>query len=288
MKRILTILLLLIICSVTRAQKQDCSVVLNHFLIVVDSTTYQEILNSEILNSDLAFSHEKKLKGYSGIYIIGQDNYIEIFHPKSVDDEIIPVGFSWVCQSSLVANCLGKYDLPDDKHIQYSSDENFDYLSISTQDSVYIQASSGHMTTREMNQSLYEGWTKKPYNDSLNFQTTDYNSAAESDSSKNYLFNNVSGIQITMNPRDSLRVTQYLNLLGYTVEFKAINKLKFSNSIDFIELDFSEKVEFASISTIYFKLNQLTELKRITVGSTEIIMEGKTGKWKLKTKPNKK
>lgn len=288
MKRILTILIFLTVCSLARAQKQDCSVVLNHFLIVVDSTTYQAILNSEILNTDFAYSYEKKLKGYSGIYIIGQDNYIEIFHPKSVDDEIITVGFSWVCQSSLVANCMEKHVLPDDKHIKYSSDENFDNLSVSTQDSVYIQASSGLMTTREMNQNLYEGWTKKTYNDSLNFQTTDYNSTAESDSSKNYLFNNVTGIQIKMNLRDSLRITQYLNLIGYTVESKVQNKLKFSNSIDFIELDFSENVEFASISVIYFKLNQLTELKHISIGNTEIVTEDNTGKWELKTKPNNK
>jgi len=281
MKRILTIAIFLTICSGARAQTQDCSVLLNHFLIVVDSTTYQVILDSEVLNSDFAYAYEKKLQGYSGIYIIGQDNYIEIFHPKSVDDEIIPIGFSWICQSSLVANCVEKYGFPDDKQIKYSSDEDFDHLSVSTEDSVYIQASSGLMTTREMKKNLYEGWTKKTYNDSLNFQTTDYNSTAESDSSKNYLFNNVTGIQINMNLRDSLRITQYLNLIGYTVESKVQNELKFSNSIDFIELDFSENVEFASISVIYFKLNQRTELKHISLGTSEIVIEGNTGKWEI-------
>ena len=32
---------------------------------------------------------------------------------------------------------------------------------------------------------------------------------------------------------------------------------------------------------IYFELNQLTELKRITVGSSEILMESATGKWEI-------
>jgi len=288
MKIILTTFIFLTICWGARAQKQDCSVLLNHFLIVVDSTTYQTILDSEILNSDFAYSHEKQLRGYSGIYIIGQDNYIEIFHPKSVDDEKIPIGFSWICQSSLVANCMGKYDLSDDKLIKYSSDENFDYLAVSTQDSVYIQASSGLMTTREMNKDLYESWTKKTFNDSLNFQTTDYNSPAESDSSKNYLFKNITGIQIKLNLIDSLKITQYLKLIGYSVESNVQNKIKFSNSIDFIELDFSDNVEFASISMIYFELNQPTKSKHISIGNSEIIIEGNTGEWEInKLSPTK-
>ncbi len=84
-----------------------------------------------------------------------------------------------------------------------------------------------------------------------------------------------------MNQTDSINVTQYLTLIGYNVESSDQNKITFSNSIDFIELDFSENVEFASISMIYFKLDQLTELKRITVGSSEIVMEGNTGKWEI-------
>ena len=59
MKRILTLFIFFTVCSGARAQTQDCSVLLNHFLIVVDSTTYQAILGSEILNSDFAYSHEK-------------------------------------------------------------------------------------------------------------------------------------------------------------------------------------------------------------------------------------
>jgi len=84
-----------------------------------------------------------------------------------------------------------------------------------------------------------------------------------------------------LNQTDSINVTQYLTLIGYTIESSYQNKITFSNSIDFIELDFSENIEFASISVIYFKLNKLTELKRITVGNSEIVMEGNTGKWEI-------
>ncbi len=72
-----------------------------------------------------------------------------------------------------------------------------------------------------------------------------------------------------------------MDLIGYTVQSGAQNVLKFSNSIDFIELDFSESVEFASISVIYFELNQPKESKQILVGNSEIIIEGNTGKWEL-------
>lgn len=79
-------------------------IVLNHFLLTVDSTTYQEILNSKILNSSFAYAQEKKLSGYSGIYIFGRDNYIEIFNPNSIENEQIELGTSWICYSSMKAN----------------------------------------------------------------------------------------------------------------------------------------------------------------------------------------
>lgn len=280
MNRILTILIFLTICSGAQAQKPDCSVLLNHFYITVDSTTYQAILGSEILNSDFAYAYERN-KYWEGIYLFGQDNYIEIFHPNSIPNEYLPIGFTWICQASLVANCTKKYDLPDNNLITYSSDENYNELSVYTQDSIYIQNSASLMTTVEMKKNQYESWTKKTYNDSLIFQTTDYNSPAESDSSRNYLFNNVTGIQVKMNLKDSLSITQYLNLIGYTVESNTHDILKFSNSIDFIELDFSENVEFASISIIYFELNQPSEPKQIPLGNSEILIEGNNGKWEL-------
>lgn len=287
MKNILTVFIVLIVYSGARAQAQNCAVVLNHFLITVDSTTYQAILDSEILNSNFAYAYERN-RNWQGIYIIGQDNYIEIFHPKSVENENIPVGFTWICQASLIANSIRNYDLSVNDLIQYSSDENFDELSVCTQDALYYaQDSSNLMTTREMNKHQYESWTKKVFNDSLNFQTTDYNSLAESDSSKNYLFHNVTGIQLNLNARDSLSITQYLNLIGYTAVSNVNNKLKFSNSIDFIDLDFSENVDFATIAVIYFKLNQPSALKHIPLGNSEIVIEGNSGKWELKkTKPS--
>ncbi len=281
MKNIITIILFLITYSTTKAQSKDCSVLLNHFYVTVDTNTYQAILDSEILNSDFAYAYENIRSWGGGIYVIGKDNYIEIFHPNSISDEYIPVGFTWVCYTSLVPNCIEKYELPDSDLIEYSSDENFDELSVFTRDSVYQSNTHSLITTREMNKGLYENWTKKTYNDSLKFQTTDYNNPAESDSSKNYLFKNVTGLEINLNIRDSLSIIHYLNLIGYTVESKGQNSLKLSNSTDFVELHFSNNVELSTISVIHFELYKPIESTHLLLGNSEIIIDNKTGRWEL-------
>lgn len=260
---------------------QNCSVVLNHFYITVDTSTYHAILKSEILDSEFAYSYEKIRSWGGGIYIIGKDNYIEIFHPNSISNEYLQTGFTWICNTSLVANCIEKYKLPDSTLIEYSSDENFDELSVFTQDSIYQSNAHGLFTTQEMNKELYETLTKKTFIDSLNFQTTDYNNQAESDSSKNYLFKNVTGIEVLVNSRDSINITEYLNLIGYTIESKQKNSLKFTNSIDFIELHFSDNVELATISVIHFELNKPIQSKHLIMGNSDLIIERDKGKWEI-------
>lgn len=267
--------------SARGAYAQNCSVVLNHFYITVDTSTYQAILKSEILGSEFAYSYEKIRSWGGGIYIIGTDNYIEIFHPNSISNEYIPIGFTWICNTSLVANCIERYKTPNSNLIEYSSDENFDELSAFTQDSIYQSNSHGLFTTQEMNKGLYESWKKKTFNDSLNFQTTDYNNQAESDSSKNYLFKNVSGIEVLINSKDSINITEYLNLIGYTIESRQKNSLKFTNSIDFIELHFSKNVELATISVIHFELNKPIESKLLTLGNSELKIENDVGRWEI-------
>lgn len=272
MKSIFIVFLFLTIHSGVRAQ--DCSVLLNHFLIVVDSTTYQAIENSEILHSDFAFAYARN-KSWEGIYIIGKDNYIEVFHPNSIRDEHLPVGFTWICHASMLANCTENYVLPENDLIDYSTDEYYDELSVSTRDSSTL------FTTREINKKQYESWTRKEFNDSLVFLTTDYNSPAESDSSKNYLFKNITGIEVVANSKDSSNIIEYLHLIGYRTDTKATNKVRFSNSKDFVELSFSEDVEIPSISVIHFELNAPVEQKRIVVGTSEIILDGIRGKWEV-------
>jgi len=250
-------------------------IVLNHFLVVVDSTTYQEILKSKILNSNFAYSHEKKLRDWSGIYIIGQDNYIEIFNPKSMQNEVLKPGESWICHTSLKVNYLESLNVSTKKMFNYSSDEDYDDLSL------YFQDSTKLFTTWEMNKNHYENWSKKTFSDSVTFLPVDYNSPAESDSSRNYLFNNVTGLRISINNLDSLDVIEYLTLIGYSKTFTNENTLRFSNSTDFLEIEFHKEELIPRITTIYLKLNNENKSERIQIGNSELVIEGNKAIWEL-------
>ena len=226
------------------------------------------------MNSNFAYAYEKK-KNWQGIYLIGKDNYIEIFHPNSIQNEELPLGFTWICHSSLNANCIEKLELSDKEQIAYCPGKEFDELAYETEDSVNL------FSVYEMNKSFYESWTKKPYHDSLKFETTDYNSPAESDSSQNYLFKNVMGLHIEINPKDSASVISYLNLIGYRLNIVQSNSLRFISNGDFITVNFSKDVQYPSISTIYFTLNKKCALKQIRAGSSLITLNGTTGKWEF-------
>ena len=260
--------------SSIKGQYNIPKIVLNHFLVIVDSTTYEEILKSKILNSNFAFSHEKKLKGYSGIYIIGQDNYIEIFNPKSIQNEVHKPGESWICHTSMKVNQLENLNTSK-KMFNYSTNEEFDELSL------YFKDSTNLFTTWEMNKNHYENWSKKTFSDSVNFLAVDYNSPAESDSSRNYLFNNVAGVRISINKSDSLEVIDYMTLIGYSKTITKENKLRFSNSTDFIEIVFQKEKEIPRITTIYLKLNSENKSERIQIGNSELIIKEKQAIWEL-------
>lgn len=260
--------------SSIKGQNNIPKIILNHFLVIVDSTTYEEILKSKILNSNFAFSHEKKLKVYSGIYIIGQDNYIEIFNPKSIQNEVHKPGESWICHTSMKVNQLENLNTSK-KMFNYSTNEEFDELSL------YFKDSTNLFTTWEMNKNHYENWSKKTFSDSVNFLAVDYNSPAESDSSRNYLFNNVAGVIISINKSDSLEIIDYMTLIGYSKTITKENKLRFSNSTDFIEIVFHKEKEIPRITTIYLKLNSENKSERIQIGNSELIIKGKQAIWEL-------
>lgn len=258
-----------------KGQSNAPKIVLNHFLVIVDSITYQEILTSKILNSHFAYSHEKKLKGYSGIYIIGQDNYIEIFNPNSIENEYNDPGISWICYSSMKANYLNELNSTRENTIEFSADNEFDYLSL------YFQDSTNLITTWEMKKSHYENWSKKIFNDSVSFLSVDYNSPEESDSSKNYLFNNILGIKVLVNKADSINVVHYMKLIGYTKILKSGNGICFSNSVDFIEIEFQKEVEIPTITTVFMALKNESKTERIEIGKSVLYIKGNHATWEF-------
>lgn len=256
-----------------RAQESDCSVVLNHFLIFVDSTTYNEILESEVFNTKFAYSYERD-KNWEGIYIIGEENYIEIFNPNSIPGEEYPAGTTWICHSSLKANCIKDYSLPNHK-VSFTEGNDYDEVSFILPDS------SALFTTWEMKEKQYESWVKKPYSDTLNFKPTDYNSPAESDSSKNYLFNSVRGIEVLANRKDSVEIGDYFTMIGYEIVIDENDFLMYSNGTDYVELVYSNDIEISTITKIYFELDEVSKERDIIIGDSRIQLIGTTGIWEL-------
>jgi len=248
-------------------------IILNHFLLTVDSTTYQEIINSKIINSSFAYAHEKHLSGYSGIYIFGRDNYIEIFNPNSIENEQIEPGMSWICFSSMKANQLNEINATNTHNFAFSNDDYFDELSL------YFQDSTNLLTTWEMKKMHYENWAKKTYNDTVSLLSVDYNNPADADSTINYSFNNVLGLKVSINSADSMAVMAYMELIGYSKTTTSIGGIRFSNSTDFIEFDFRPDIISPTITTIYLELKNNHETEEIVLGNSMLLIDGKQGIW---------
>ena len=273
MKPILTLIIFFTILPL-KAQENDCKVQLNHFLIFVDSTTYWEIMQSEVFNSNFAFSFYKHVS-WEGLYFIGEENYIEIFHPNSIHDEYYPPGSSWVCHASLKANCIENYAFPENEQFIYSTNEHYDDISLETSDS------SNLFTTWEMNEIQYITWVKKEYSDTMSFLPTDYASAEDADSSKNYLFNNILGLEILANRKDSVNISQYFQMIGYKMVTDENEYLMYMDENEFIELSYTDDLQFPTITTVYFEINEMKKKEEIIIGDSKITLNGKRGSWEF-------
>jgi len=244
----------------------------NHSLLILDSATYYAAVNSEFINH-FAFSHEKQLTGYKGFYLIGKTNYIELFHPKSFEGEEEEQGGIWICLASLKANYLKKLNKEKLDFIEFETDDRFNKLSLIVDDSI------SPITTWEMRKTQYESWTKKEYHDSITFLPVDYNSPQESDSSDNYLMNDVNGMGLNLNPDDSLAVVGYLKQIGYDSITDSEGHVRLSNNDQFIELHISKDHISMSINRFYIQLNRTVERSTETIGSSRIECDGKSAVW---------
>lgn len=272
--------LFLLTVFTVNGQSDAPKIVLNHFLLIVDSLTYHEILESKIMQAQFAFSHEKQLQGYRGIYIIGKDNYIEVFNPRSIENEYHEPRSAWICYTSMKANYVKKLNVAGAKAIDFSSDDEADYLSL------YFHDSTNLISTWEMKKSHYENWSKKTFHDSVSFLSVDYNSQAESDSSKNYLFSNVAGIQVVVDKLDSVITVDYLKQIGYSATFDPGDKMRFTNSVDFIEIDFQKDVHIPTIKKVFMDLKKTSKSEQIEIGKSILKIEGKSAIWEFNLESN--
>jgi hypothetical protein len=258
--------------ATTKDIENEKMICFNHSLLVLDSTTYAAAVHSEFLRQ-FAFSYEKQLPGYEGFYLIGSTNYLEFFHPKSMDGEELKIGEIWICLASLQANFLKKLNTQKLKFINYESDDQFNYLSLVLNDSI------NPITTWEMRKKQYESWTKKEYHDSIVFLPVDYNSPQESDSSSNYLMKDVVGIGLSLHPDDSSMVISYLKEIGFNSIAKSKEFVRFSNQDQFVELYWSKKKNSPKINRYYIRLNKTVAPRTEIIGHSRIECAGQQAIW---------
>ena len=260
------------ILTITNDIENKKLICFNHSLLVLDSMTYAEAVKSEFLNQ-FAFSYEKQLPGYEGFYLIGSTNYLEFFHPKSMDGEDLEIGEIWICLASLKANYLNKLNAKKLRFIEYESDDQFNYLSLMIKDSI------NPITTWEMRKKQYESWTKKDYHDSIAFLPVDYNSPQESDSSSNHLMKDVVGIGLSLHPADSSKVISYLKEIGFNSMSKTRDIIRFSNQDQFIELFLTTNNSSPKIKRYYIRLNKTVKPMTEIIGKSRIECDGKQAIW---------
>lgn len=253
-------------------QSRSDLVCINHALLVLDSTTYDAVINSEFINR-FAYSQEKQRSGYQGFYLFGKTNYIELFHPNSIEGEVNDPGTIWMCFAALQANYLEKLNTEKLDCIELEADDYFKRLVLLIHDSI------NPMDTWEMTKTHYEGWTKKEYNDSVRFLPVDYNSPQESDSSSNYLMSDICGIGLTLNPEDSLTVTRYLETIGFNDASVFNGHSRLSNGDQFVELRTAVDIDSPTINRFYIRLNQSIEQSTEIIGNSRLECTGKSAVW---------
>jgi len=255
------------------AQSKKSRICINHFYLVLDSLTYKEFIQSSFISDTLAFSYEKEVNSWKGFYLIGSDNIIELFNTKSHKNRAFEVGDMWLCLSSLKAGVLDSLSKTVFK--DYPIYKAFGYKCIDINTNNEYQP----ITLWEMSKRKYKKKTKRKYYDSMNFSSTDYNDSAESDSSKSFLFQNISGIDLKISSADSISFCTFLNNCGYTLNDHFNNKVIYNNGNEFINLIIYETCFKPTITGIYLKLNKKVETKNVIIGNSEIQLKGYDAIW---------
>lgn len=245
---------------------------LNHAVLVLDSVTYYAAVNSEFVKR-FAFSQERQLNGYKGFYLFGKTNYLELFHPKSFDGYEEEEGGIWINLAPLKANYIKNLSWENLDFVEYESNDHYYDLSLIVGDSM------NPIATWEMTKKHYESWTKKEYNDSMEFLPVDYNSQQDSDSSSNYLMNDVTGIGLSLNPDDSVAMVSYLKLVGFGAVSEHNGLTRISNNDQFFELHFSGDMKLPTINRFYIRLNEPVEPIIEIIGNSRIECDGKSAIW---------
>ncbi|MDX2362204.1 MAG: DUF5829 family protein [Crocinitomicaceae bacterium] len=274
MKYILNILFVFTI-GLTYSQ-QGPIIRLNHLLVVVDSATYSALCDSSLKTKELWYSHQKQLKDWEGLYIIGENNYLEIFHPNSFNGNPMLKGENWTCYASMKSEYLESLSY-DSTYVKFDEDDYTQTLSFALND--YLSP----FEIWEMKALQYETWTKqwtkKEFESGMSFNPVDYNSPAESDSSKNYLFNDIVGITYTIPSIDSVKTIGFFEICGYSITERTIDMVSFDNGAERVTLFFKDEINTVLVNSIELKLNQNCRKKEYLIGLSKLVIDGNTAIW---------
>ncbi|MFK7785299.1 MAG: DUF5829 family protein [Crocinitomicaceae bacterium] len=264
------ILLILVVCYMGRSYAQQESLIrLNHLMLVVDSAAYASLCD---MQSEIWYSDQKKLKYWEGLYIIGENNYLEIFHQNSMKEETLEVGENWTCYASMKSGHFASLTY-DSAYIQFDENDYFKTLSCELNDEL------SPFQVWEMNQLQYETWTKKEFEEGMTFEPFDYNSQAESDSSRNYLFDDLVGVTYTIPSADSDRAIAFFKAVGYSVIERATDTISFDNGLERITLIFKDKINTVLINSLELRLKRPLKKEVFQVGLIKMLVEGNTMVW---------
>ncbi|MGV3610702.1 MAG: DUF5829 family protein [Fluviicola sp.] len=255
--------------------QQEPSIRLNHLWIALDSTTYQAIRNSDFLKSGFAYSMEKQLTYWEGFYIIGKNTYLELFHPKSIVGEKLVPGQNWTSYSSLQSGSVNSLAL-DSSYINMEDDDHFKCLNYIS----YVQDDTlSPFAIYEMKQLHYEGWVKKEFKQGMTFDPVDYNSRAESDSSENYLFQDIVGITYSIPSADAANAIDFFSKSGYPVKKRAKNCVVCDNGTERIVLLFKDNAGTVLVNSLELKLRGKYKKKKYFFGQSKLLIKGETATW---------
>lgn len=263
-----------LIAGKTSAQ-QDANIRLNHLWIAVDSSTYEAISNSSFIQNEFAFSEERQYPGWGGFYIIGKNTYLELFHPESIEGESLEPGNNWSCYASMKSGHLDEI-LFDSSMVEIEDDDYFTnvnyvkYLPEDTLTPFYLF---------EMKQKQYESWVKKEYTPGMKYDPRDYNSRAESDSSVNYLFEDIIGVTYTIPKEDAPRIMEYFETKGYCLKKKGKSKVIMKNGIETHTLVLDNEIENIMVKRLDLKLSEKCKKTEYLIGKSKLVLDGNKAKW---------
>ncbi len=268
----------------------------NHLYIVIDDYTYKYLFDSLEFFNDFARITESKVnagsESWTGKYVIGYNNYLEIFCPKGFEGgKLGNVGFGFMPNKMGTLDSLYSYWKAEMDSVVLINrvfvDENgkshswFRAISIPDKDSLPINIWLMENTKENM---LFAGFTENELSNEIDYWDYSRHFAANSsqtplDSVKyGKLFDKVTSLNLTLSDKELSFLRLYLLSFGFSEKAKTFSKDDFqinyliSNSHHYIV----NQIDFSLLGTL--------PCEKYTFRNIELSVKGDKASLKLKYK----